>query len=190
MFWRIHEYRALSPVLCGLVFLAVWNNTILWTFCPHLSAKSRHCLTRESSSPSHINANSRTMSHEHYSDMAMSDMDEEGMPFEASTTAETRTGSLSITDVQPAPVFDPLLAETITDSQESCSHCVMHSQSGANSPSAPVVLNNSASHDIVAAASGIVWASVASPLNFVDIHDHGPPGLNSSRYILNGAFRI
>lgn len=129
------------------------------------------------------------MSHEHYDDLAMSDMDEEEMPFEASTTAEARTGNFSITDVEHFPVFDPLLATTITDSQQSCSHCMMHSQSGANS-SAPVVPNNSGAHGIVAAAPGIAWASVASPLTLVDIHDHGPPGLNSSRYILNSSFRI
>ena len=190
MFGRIYEHRALLPVLCGLVFLALCNNTIFWTFCPHLSAKSRHCLTRESSSSSHVNVNSGTMSHQHYGDMAMSDMDGEELPFEASTTSEGETGSLSTTDIEPFPGFDPLLAVTITDAQESCSHCMMHPQSGVNSPSAPIVVNNSTSHDIVPAASSIVWASVASPLTFVDVHDHGPPGLNGSRYILNSTFRI
>ena len=141
MFRRIHEYRAVLPVLSGLVFLAFCNNTIFWTFCPHLSAKSQHC------------------------HMAMSDMDESELPFEASTTAEA-------------------------DAQESCSHCMMHPQSGVNLPSALIVPNNSTSHDIVPAASSIVWASVASPLTFVDVHDHGPPGLNGSRYILNSSFRI
>lgn len=128
------------------------------------------------------------MSHEHYDDMGMSDMDEEEMP-EVSTPAEAKTSNRSI-DIQPSPVFDLLLAATITDSPESCSHCMMHPQSAINASSAPMVLNNSASHHLVAAASGIVWASVASPLTFVDVYDHGPPGLNSSRYILNSSFRI
>lgn len=188
MFGRIHEHRALLPVLCGLVFLALCNNTIFWTFCPHLSAKSPHCLTQESSSSSHINAKSGIMSHEHDGDMEMSDMDEEESPFEASTTAEAKTGNLSV--IKLFPGFDPRLAATITNAQESCSHCMMHPQSGVNSPSAPIVVNNSTSHDIVPAASSIVWASVASPLTFVDVHDHGPPGLNGSRYILNSSFRI
>src|SRR5574338_200631 len=184
MFWRIHEYRALLPVLCGFVFIALWNNTILCTFCPHLSARSHHCLTGKSSSPSRLNANSRTMSHENHRDMAMSEMDEEELSLESSTTSETKTGNLSLADIEPFPAFDPLVANIITDSQESCSRCIMHSQSGANSP-APMVLNNSASHGIVTAACNNVWASVPSAATFVDIYDHGPPGLNSSRYILN-----
>lgn len=120
--------------------------------------------------------------------MEMSDMDEEELPFEASTTAEAKTSNLS--DIELFQGFDPLLAATITDAQESCSHCMMHPQSGVNSPSAPIVVNNSTSHDIVPAASSIVSALVASPLTFVDVHDHGPPGLNGSRYILNSSFRI
>jgi len=128
------------------------------------------------------------MSHEHYGDMEMSDMDKEELPFEASTTAEAKTGNLSY--IESFPGFDPLLAATITDAQESCSHCMMHPQSGVNLPSAAILLNNSTSHDIVPAASNIVLASVALPLTFVDVHDHGPPGLNGSRYILNSTFRI
>lgn len=172
MFPRIHEHRAPLPVLCGLVFLALCNNTIFWTFCPHLSARSRHCLITESPSSSHVNG---TMSHEHDGDMEMSDMGEEEPPFEAST-AEATTGNLS--DL------------AITDAAESCSHCMMHPQSGVNSPSAPIVVNHSTSHDIVPAATGIVSALVPLALTFVDVHDHGPPGLNSSRYILNNSFRI
>ena len=187
MFGRIYKHRALLPVLCGLVFLALCNNTIFWTLCPHLSAKSTHCLTQESPSSSHINANNGTMSHEHDGDMEMSGMDEEP-PFEASTTTEAKTGNLS--DIESFPGFDPLLAASITDPQESCSHCMMHPQSGVNSPSAPIVVNNSTSHDIVPAASSIVSALVMSPLTFVDVHDHGPPGLNGSRFILNSSFRI
>lgn len=188
MFGRNYEHRALLPVLCGLVFLALCNNTIFWPFCPHLSARSRHCLTKGSSSSSHINANSGTMSHEHDGDMAMSDMDEEELPPEASTTTEAKTATLS--DMESFSGFDPLLAHTITGAQESCSHCMMHPQSGVNSPSAPIVVNVSTSHEIVPASSSIVSASVASPLTVVDVHDHGPPGLNGSRYILNSSFRI
>ena len=177
MLGRNYEHRALLPVLCGLVFLALCNNTIFWTFCPHLSARSRHCLTRESSSSPNINANNGTMSHEHDGDMAMSD-----------TTAEVKTATLS--DIESFSGFDPLLADTITGAQESCSHCMMHPQSGVNSPSAPIVVNVSTSHDVVPASSSIVPASFASPLTFVDVHDHGPPGLNGSLYILNSSFRI
>jgi len=185
MFWRIHEHRALLSVLCGFVFLALWSSTTLWTFCPHLSARSLHCHTEEPSSSSHLKG---TMSHEHGGDMEMSETDEQELPFEASTTAEANAGNVS--DTQFFPGFNPFLAATSTDPQESCSHCMMHPQSGVNSPSAPIALNNSTSHDLVPAAFSIVSASITSPLTFVDVHDHGPPGLNGSRYILNSSFRI
>lgn len=120
--------------------------------------------------------------------MEMSDMDEDEPPFEASITKEAKTSNLS--DIELFQGSNPLLAATITDAQESCSHCMMHPQSGVNSLSAPIVVNNSTSHDIVPAASSIVSALVTSPLTFVDVHDHGPPGLNGSRYILNSTFRI
>jgi len=185
MFGRIYEHRALLPVLCGLVFLALCNNAMFWTVCPHLSARSLHCHTEEPSSSSHLKG---TMSHEHGGDMEMSETDEQELPFEASTTAEANAGNVS--DTQFFPGFNPFLAATSTDAQQSCSHCMMHPQSDVNSPSAPIALNNSTSHDFVEAASGIVSAAVASTLTFVDVHDHGPPGLNSSRYILNSTFRI
>ena len=175
MFGRIYKHRALLPVLCGLVFLALCNNTIFWTFCPHLSVKSTHCRIQQSSSSSHIN-----MSHEHDGDMEMSDMHEEEPPFEASTTAEAKTGNLS--DIESPPGF--------TDPEQSCSHCIMHPESVLNSPAAPILVNNSTSHDIAPAASSIVSALVRSSVTFVHVHDHGPPGLNGSRYILNSSFRI
>ena len=127
------------------------------------------------------------MSHEHDGDMEMSDMEEE-LPFEASTTAEAKTANLS--DIEPFPGFDPLPAATITGEQESCSHCMMHPQSGVNLPSARLVLNNSVAHHIVPAASSIVWPSLASLLTPIDVHEHGPPGVSGSRYILNSTFRI
>jgi len=190
MFSPIHEHRALLPVLCGLVFLALWNSLILWTFCPHLSAKSHHCLTKESLSLSLMSSIAPTMSHDHHGDMAMSELDEREEAREGATTADSQTGELLITGIRPFMGFDALLSETITDSQELCSHCMMHSESGLNSPSTAMVLSNFAPHDTLTAASSVVWSSVASPLTFVDVHDHGPPGLNSSRYILNSTFRI
>lgn len=187
MFGRIYKHRLLT-VLCGLVFFSLSNNTIFWTFCPHLSARSQHCLTRETFSSSHFNANPGTMSHEHSGDMEMSNMDEEELPFETSTTREAETGNLS--DIKSFPGFDPLLTASVTDPQGSCPHCMMQPQSGANSPSAPIVLNNFASHGIVAVASSNMSASLVSPVSFVDVHDHSPPGLKGSRYILISTFRI
>ena len=120
----------------------------------------------------------------------MSEMDEADVASEGATTAESNTGELSIADLRPFSSFEAAPSEAITDSQESCSHCMMHSESGPNSSSTAMLMSNSTVPDIVAAASSVVRSSVASPLTFVDVHDHSPPGLNSSRYILNRTFRI
>jgi len=192
MFGRIHEHRALSPLLCGLIFIALWHNTIVWTFCPHLSTRSPHCLTEKSLPPSPIGSGSASMSdeHEHHGDMSMSDMDQEETVRENARTGESKTGNPSSADIRLFAAFDPRLSDAVTRSQESCSHCMMHSQSGGNSSSAPVVLNNSTSQGIVVIPPTIASASFASTLPFIDVQDHGPPGLNSSRYILNISFRI
>lgn len=189
MFSRIPQHRALSRFICGLVFLALWNSAIVWTFCPYLSTRSQ-CLTEQSHSPSNLTATSRTMSHEHHDDMAMSMTDEEDLVLEVATTTDTKTGNQSITDINPLTTFVDLFPEALTGSQETCTHCMMHSQSGVNSPSTRMVLSNTASEGVAVIASTKVWASLASPVPFVDVHDHGPPGLNSSRYILNSSFRI
>lgn len=130
------------------------------------------------------------MSHQHHDDMAMSMTDEEEVVPEVATAAASKTSNQSIADITPLPPFDELLSETSTDSPETCSHCMMHSQSGVNSPSTRMMLSNSASEGIVVVPSNIVWASLASPVAFVNVDDHGPPGLSSSRYILNNSFRI
>jgi len=177
------------PVLPGLVFLALWNNAIVWTYCPRLIARSHHCLADDSFSSFPMSANGPTMSHEHHSDMVMSEMDEEEGAREGAATAESMTGKLWITDIRLFTGIDALLSEAITESQESCSHCMMHSQSGLNSSFTAMPLSNSAPHDVGNAGSSVVWSSV-SPLTFFEVHDHGPPGMNSSRYILNSTFRI
>lgn len=175
MFWRIHDYRALLPALCGLVLLALSNNAVVWTICPHLNARSHDCFSEELSNTS---ADSATMRHEDHADMAM---DEEAMPLESAT-------GYVASDIKPST--EQLLSIAITESQNSCSHCTMHSPSTVNSPSTPMARNNSGSQAIAPAASMNLLASAALPRVFVDINDHGPPGLHSSRYILNSTFRI
>jgi hypothetical protein len=164
----IDNHRALSQLLCGLVFIALWNNAAVWAFCPHTSATLQSCLNEESSST-------------HHGGMATPGMDEEDLivsnvEHECATSSD-RENSTAHTN-------------QITALHESCSHCVMHSQPLIYQTANPLVLNNSSSHGIVPAVLVIVPAPVVLPPGLIDVYDHGPPGLNSSRYILNGSFRI
>jgi hypothetical protein len=128
--------------------------------------------------------------------MQMSDMDMQDMPMGTSATelgdadlSELKTSDSPNTEIRDFKPFDPIVAGTITGPNESCPHCMMHSQTPANSPSPASGVNNS-TPQIVPAARIADPTQVSSPPTFVDVHDHGPPGLNSPRYVLNSAFRI
>jgi hypothetical protein len=191
MFRHIHNGRALSSLLCGLVFLAIWSNLLAYALCPHRSSTSHPCFQQESPPLSH------NVAHEHHTGMQMSDMDMQDMPMGTSDTelGDAELSELKTSDSPPNneirdfKPLDPIVAGTITGPNESCSHCMMHSQTPANSPSPASVVNNS-TPQIVPAAGIAEPTQVSSPLTFVDVHDHGPPGLNSPRYVLNSAFRI
>src|ERR1043165_8995318 len=53
MLQRIYNQRALSRVLCGLVFVALCNGATVWAFCPHLRSASHNCLNQHSVSHNH-----------------------------------------------------------------------------------------------------------------------------------------
>jgi len=97
-------------------------------------------------------------------------------------------------------VFDNLLLnrgpnseltdEAITQPNEPCSHCVMHSQSGASFPvSVSGQSNPTYPVDITDAASAML-RSVHPSLAFVELHDHGPPRSGAPLYVLVSSFRI
>jgi hypothetical protein len=123
-------------------------------------------------------------------------MDMQDMPMGASAMqmgdvelSELKTSNSPNTEIRDFKPLDPIVAGTITGPVESCSHCMMHSQTPANSPSPASVVSNS-TPQIVPAAGIAKSTQVLSPLTFIDVHEHGPPGLNSPRYVLNSTFRI
>ena len=190
MFRHIHNGRPLSSFLCGLVCLAIWSNLLAYALCPHRSSTSPPCFKQESPLLSH------NVAHENHTGMQMSDMDMQDMPMGASATelgdaelSELKTSDSPNNEIRDFKPLEPIVAGPITGSNESCSHCMMHSQTPANSPSPASVVSNS-TPQIVPAAGIAEPTQVPSPLTFVDVHDHGPPGLNSPRYVLNSAFRI
>ena len=84
---------------------------------------------------------------------------------------------------------DARLALTIENSAAPCSHCVTHSPWQANSSSNEALPNNT-SPGFIAPDLYVVVAEFSASNNLVEIHDHGPPGYSSPRYLLNGTFRI
>jgi hypothetical protein len=128
--------------------------------------------------------------------MQMSNMDMQDIPMDTSATqlrdaesSEFKNKRFLDTEIRDFTRFDPIVADTITGPNKACSHCMVHLQTPANSAS-PASGVNSSTPQIVPAAGIAEPTQGSSPLTFVDVHDHGPPGLNSPRYVLNSAFRI
>ena len=173
-----HDRSRAWQLLSGLVLLALCSNASAWVFCPHLSGSSRHCFDRNSVSQSHDVAD-RSTEHMHHEGMDMSEMGN------ADVSMDRADVVLPFTDATRLElVSDEFIAQPI----ESCSHCMMHSQSQANSPLRTVAISTSPS-DVTGSAVTVVNA-LAAISSFVEVHDHGPPGSSIARYVLVGAFRI
>ena len=89
---------------------------------------------------------------------------------------------------EPQHSVDAETITTVADTDE-CSHCVTHSPIQTNSTSFAIVASNSA-HDTVGAHWFHTALKLAPSTKPVEIHDHGPPGRSSPRYVLNHSFRI
>jgi hypothetical protein len=90
---------------------------------------------------------------------------------------------------EPQHSVDAESVTVVAEHTDECSHCVTHSPVQTNSTSLAVVASNSA-HDIVGAHWFHTAVKLAPSTKLVEIHDHGPPGRSSPRYVLNHSFRI
>lgn len=84
---------------------------------------------------------------------------------------------------------DSFVTGSASQGVKQCSHCFTHLPWQANSSSNEVLPNNG-SQSLVAADLFIVITEFSDSNSVVEIHDHGPPGNSSPRYLLNSAFRI
>ncbi len=193
MLRAIRQSKLASAVLSALIVLGMWSNAMAAAFCPHMMGKS-DCLMQPLRDHSHhrVGDSSPSMSHAHMADMDMHDMDMADTQMDDATASQPKLDAefLSYHAPEGAPNKD-LTDEAITQPNEPCSHCMMHSRSGANAPLRVVLnLSNNAEHVIAAdSAMGIVQ-SLPSALTFLDLHDHSPPGSSAPLYILVSAFRI
>lgn len=133
-------YRAVWPLLAGLLVAAAFSNAIACQLCPQKTEDTSHC----------------------------------------SDKSAAKESQHSINHESAAGVTEPI---------EQCSHCITHVPAQTNSSWRAVVLNNS-SPDIVAAGFYVAAVNTLSSTKPVEIHDHGPPGRSSPRYVLNSTFRI
>jgi hypothetical protein len=197
MLRAIQHHRLVPAVLTRLIVLSMWGNAMAAVFCPHMMGKSDCCLMQMSPSHSHdrVSESSTSSPHDHMDHMNMSDMDMPDMSMDDmkmhDATASQQTerdllndGELEITANTQLPL------EVITQPNEPCSHCMMHSRSGASFPVSIAGQSNASSQIAAADAVAATLKSVSSSLTFVELHDLSPPASSAPLYVLVSAFRI
>src|SRR5438132_4163043 len=188
----ILKSKALA-VLSALVVIGMWSNAIAAVFCPHMSGSSDHCLMQSSHPHSHGSVADPQTSMEHMDHTQMSEVD-------------TRDTTMDMSDMrmdQPTlpPEKESVMnegfardaqesSEAITQPNEPCSHCMMHSRSGASYPLKSAVQNSFSTQIIAVESIAGTKSSVPSCLTLVDLHDHSPPGSSAPLYVLGSSFGI
>ena len=195
------RYSKLAPsLLSALIFLGMWSNAMAAVFCPHMMGSSDCCLMQREKAHSNDRVRDsgtsmarHSMDHTHMSDMDMQDMlvNMPDMQMDDATASQPKldrellnNGALEITPSKEST------AEAITQPNEPCSHCMMHSRSGANFPIS-IAGRQNPSYQVVSVegATGML-KSIPSSLTSVELHDHDPPGSSAPLYVLVSAFRI
>ena len=192
--------KLVPSVLSALIVLGIWSNAIAAVFCPHMMGSSDCCLMKKGKALSHdrVSDSGTSMALDDMHHMQMSDMDMQDMPMDTpdmladdpiASQPKVDQELLSNNALEVTPNKEST-AEAITQPNEPCSHCMMHSPSGASFP-VSISGQSTLSHQVEAAdAATGTFKDVAPSLAFVDLHDHSPPGSSAPLYVLVSAFRI
>lgn len=175
------------PLLCWLIAVAVCSNSLAWAGCPHVSRTRSHCFQQESARHSHRSVEDARAQHMHRDVMQMSDMDRQGM--EKAPTSQSLSDNFLDGEFLKLARVNTLIG-VLTEERNSCSHCMMHAGTAVNTPSPPVVVNSPLYEKIGSKSGADIVKLIPLLVTVIEIHDHGPPGSDNSRYILNSIFRI
>jgi hypothetical protein len=170
----------------------MWSTSIAALFCPHMSGGYDSCLTSSSNDHSRDSMSGMHMIHgemagmDHMSMHAMDMSDMEASDVSGSELDDVNILNMPISSKPNADVN----SQTITLPAGTCSHCMMHSQPRTAAVSGGVGQSN-ISHEFIATerSSDCITPSALS-FRFFNLHDHGPPGRSSPRYVLIKVFRI
>ena len=143
-----------------------------WSDCPHLISNQHQCLDRSTFQPEAKSHDFEQTQAAHCSGMQKPNQQTQEVKNTAIPVASFR-GSFS----------------AVVDRHKECSHCVIHSPSEENSQSRTTGRTLVSDRLIQAGAFDVTDLAVSPRSQFV-IHQHGPPGKTSPRYILNATFRI
>ncbi len=174
--------RWVVALLSAAVMLALTVNAMATAFCSHLNGGQ--CCVKTAPAPSGQSANPE---HHHNHHAEMSDMDTSDAAMDMSEV-QTARDNVESESILPAGIEQT--GEAITQPVESCFHCLIHSQTNSNNSSRVAIENRPANPTIVGDAPAPFLIPSSPNPRFVEVHDHGPPGLSAPLYVLVSSFRI
>ena len=184
-------------ILSALVVVGMWSNAMAAVFCPHMSGSSDCCLMQTAKvlhSDRRRDASS-SMPRDQVNHTQMSEMDMQDMTMD---TSDMRMDEPTLPPEKESVMNEALQlardaqesSEAITQPNEPCSHCMMHSQSGANFTLKSAVQNSFSTQIVAVESIAGTKNSVLSCGTRVDLHDHSPRGSSAPLYVLVSTFRI
>ena len=187
----LEKMRSIAAWLSAIVLLSLWTTAMAGVFCPHTRGGRDCCLLAQSRVHSQAVAPDLQVPIEHadIQQGQMSDMDMEDTSMDMAEML--RPSAEQDSDIDMTKVSAPADSEelALTQENEPCSHCMMHSRSSERFP-ASFAENNLSDQIISADTSATSLNTLSAALGIVVLHDHGPPGSVAARYILDGSFRI
>ncbi len=189
--------RKAFAILSALVVVGMWSNAMAAVFCPHMSGSSDSCLMQNAKVLHSDRARdaSSSVPRDHMNHTRMSEMDMQDMTMDMSDMRKDEPTS----PPEKESVMNEALQfardaqesfEAITQPNKPCSHCMMHSLSGASYPLKSAVQNGFSTQIVAVESIAESKNIVPSCLTLVDLHDHSPPGSSAPLYVLVSAFRI
>jgi hypothetical protein len=173
-----------------MVVLALIGNALAAVFCPHMSGR-QGCFKVVSAQ----HGQTAKMEQDHRHDAEMSEMD---MSDEAMDMSDDQPGAPNVSRTETEndlesnamlPSGDEHPAKAVTQPNEPCSHCMMHSQTNSTY-SLRAAIETSPSYQTIAEAPIEISNPVSPTPRLVEVHDHGPPGSSAPLYVLVSSFRI
>jgi len=177
----------------------MWSNVLSAALCPHLRGMSCSVAQNENHPSNHVMSQTRTgnaqglmtHAHMHCTDSQMGDMDMPEMSVSEASTPESKPDELELAlPATPISSLSKTVRQAITPESESCPYCMMHSQADAAISSAISNPSNSTRNVIAGQCCLQIVELVCPGPGQRNLHDHGPPGLPTPRYVLNSVFRI
>lgn len=177
-----------------IVMLSMGSHALAAVLCPHVGGSEEACVTDEikghaEAKPPDVAApagnDSPEASHCHRTETTKPAADSQ-----AEFVAESSAGTVAEAPINNGSTENLRPSEAVTQTDDDCAHCMMHSQKDPAGWSLVVVQSRGAHETGPAGSTDVAAKASQATVSFLDIHDHSPPGASNARYLLLNIFRI